>query len=134
MSESTTLFTPNVGGLYFSFVFVLPIINIVQEKHFKELKEDVINAPSVKEKVNRTFYLNLFIVAAYSAVVTRFIKQVLRLDLFSSILVILGFIILYLIVLSLLRKNKEYNPVRAFANNSFAYYQNLIRKENNNER
>ena len=134
ITESTTLFTPNVGGLYFSFVFVLPIINIIQEKRFKELKEDVINAPSVKEKVSRSFYLNLFIVAALSAVVTRFIKQVLRLDLFSSILVILGFIILYLIVLSLLRKNKEYNPVRAFANNSFAYYQNLIRKENNNER
>ena len=26
MTESTTLFTPNVGGLYFSFVFVLPIM------------------------------------------------------------------------------------------------------------
>ena len=39
-----------------------------------------------------------------------------------------------LIIISLLRKNKEYNPLQILANNSLVYYRDLVRKENNYEK
>ena len=52
ITESTTLFTPNVGGLYFGFVFILPVLNILQEKRFNELKEDLMANEISSEKAN----------------------------------------------------------------------------------
>lgn len=133
MSESTTLFTPNVGGLYFSFLFVLPILNILQEKRFNELKEDLLSFEVSKEKVKKTTYVYAFILLLISVVIAKITMNALRIDLFSTILIALVIFLIGLIIISLLRKNKEYNPFNVIANNALAYYQNLIRKESNNE-
>ena len=133
MSESTTLFTPNVGGLYFSFLFVLPILNILQEKRFNELKEDLLSFEVSKEKVKKTAYVYAFILLLISVVIAKITMDALRIDLFSTILIALVIFLIGLIIISLLRKNKEYNPINVIANNALAYYQNLIRKESNNE-
>ena len=58
VTESTTLFTPNVGGLYFGFVFILPVLNILQEKHFNELREDLMATEVSIEKSNIFVRLN----------------------------------------------------------------------------
>ena len=133
MTESTTLFTPNVGGLYFSFVFVLPILNILQEKRFVELKQDVINANAQEEKLNSSSLTNGLIILISSFAIARILNLALSLDTFSTILVSLAVFLLGLVIISLTRKNSLYNPFRIIANNSFVYYQNLIRKENTDE-
>ena len=133
MTESTTLFTPNVGGLYFSFVFILPILNIIQEKRFKELKEDVTNAEVQQEKLNPSSLTNGLIILISSFAIARILNLALSLDAFSTILVSLAVFLIGLVIISLIRKNSLYNPFRIIANNTFAYYQNLIRKENDDE-
>lgn len=133
MTESTTLFTPNVGGLYFSFVFVLPVLNTIQEKRFAELKNDVVNADVKQEKLNTSSIVNMFIILAFSFVVAKILNLALSIDTFSTILVSLAVFVISLCIISLLRKNSLYNPFKVIANNTFVYYQNLIRKENNNE-
>ena len=133
MTESTTLFTPNVGGLYFSFVFVLPVLNTIQEKRFAELKNDVVNADVKQEKLNPSSIVNMFIILAFSFVIAKILNLALSIDTFSTILVSLAVFVISLGIISLLRKNSLYNPFKVIANNTFVYYQNLIRKENNNE-
>ena len=132
MTESTTLFTPNVGGLYFSFVFVLPIMNIIHEKRFNELKEDVVTANVEKRKVNPAVYMYAITLLAACIVIAKILNLALSLDTFSTILVALVFYMISLFILSLLRKNNNNNPFNIIADNAFYYYQNLIRKENNN--
>ena len=133
MTESTTLFTPNVGGLYFSFVFVLPILNIIQEKRFKELKKDVVSAEVPKEKLDPSVFTYGLILLISSFAIARILNLALSLDAFSTILVSLAVFMIGLVITSLLRKNSDHNPFKIIANNSFVYYQNLIRKENNDE-
>ena len=133
MTESTTLFTPNVGGLYFSFVFVLPILNIIQEKRFAELKEDVVKADVKQERLNPSSLTNGLIILISSFAIARILNLALSLDTFSTILVSLAVFLISLVIISLLRKNSLYNPFRIIANNCFIYYQNLIRKESNDE-
>ena len=132
MTESTTLFTPNVGGLYFSFVFVLPIMNIIHEKRFNELKEDVVTANVEKRKVNTAFYMYSLALLATCFVIAKILNLALSLDTFSTILVALVFYMISLFILSLLRKNNDNNPLNIIADNAFCYYQNLVRKENDN--
>lgn len=132
MTESTTLFTPNVGGLYFSFVFVLPIMNIIHEKSFNELKEDVVTTNVEKKKVNPAFYMYAIALLAACIVIAKILNLALSLDTFSTILVALVFYMISLFILSFLRKNNGNNPFNIIVDNAFYYYQNLIRKENNN--
>ena len=132
MTESTTLFTPNVGGLYFSFVFVLPIMNIIHEKRFNELKEDVVTANVEKRKVNPAVYMHAIALLAACFVIAKILNLALSLDTFSTILVALVFYMISLFIVSLIRKNNNNNPFNIIADNAFYYYQNLVRKENNN--
>ena len=134
VTESTTLFTPNVGGLYFSFVFVLPIINLMQEKRFNKLKQDLVNANVPKGKIKECTYFGLILYFAICAIITKIISLVLPIDLFSAILVILVIFLVGVIIISFARKNKDYNPLAIMANNALVYYQNLVRKDNDDEK
>ncbi|MBO4666627.1 MAG: hypothetical protein J5666_00665, partial [Bacilli bacterium] len=51
IAESTNIFTPNIGGTYLGLYFALPILNTLQSKEFKELKDDLSSADVKKEKV-----------------------------------------------------------------------------------
>ena len=133
LTESTTLFTPNVGGLYFSFVFVLPVINILQEKHFKALKEDLLNTDVSKEAIKPSTYLVAIISIGVSIIITKIIANAFNLDLFRSILVLLAILIVGAIILSLLRKNKEYKPIDIINNNTLFAYKRLVSKEKDDE-
>lgn len=134
ITESTTLFTPNVGGLYFSFVFILPIINVLQEKRFNELKQDLVNVDVPKGKIKECTYFAIIIYFALCVIIAKIVSLVLPIDLFSTILVLITVFMIGLIIISLLRKNKEYNPLQILANNSLVYYRDLVRKESNYEK
>lgn len=40
VTESTMLFTPNIQGCFLTLGFYLPVVNVLQEKHFATLKEE----------------------------------------------------------------------------------------------
>ena len=130
ISESTTIFTPNVGGLYFGFVFVLPILNILHEKHFNLLKQELLEVKVSKEKIKKNTVINTIVLLPTCALFAIICARVFALDAFSAIIVLLALLVISLIIISLLRKNKEYNPFNVLSNNLLAYYQDLIRKEN----
>lgn len=134
ITESTTLFTPNVGGLYFSFVFVLPILNIIQEKRLNELKQDLVNVDVPKGKVKECTYFGIIIYFALCIIIAKIVSLVLPIDLFSTILIVLTIFVIGLIIISLIRKNKEYNPLQIITNNTLIYYRDLVRKDNTNEK
>ena len=98
ITESTTLFTPNVGGCYFGFVFILPILDIFQEKHFKELEEDYRSNVTI---ANPNFSFSLIQVLLYLApviILTVIIKQSFKLDVFCTILVLMSLLIIAIII------------------------------------
>ena len=87
VSESTNFFTPNIGGTYFGLYFVLPIINIFQNKKFKEIKEETISQPVSKEKINKNFYFLLGLYTIAAIVISRIIGIFTGLDLLSCIII-----------------------------------------------
>ena len=134
MAESTTLFTPNVGGLYFSFVFILPILNILQEKRFKALKDDLKSVDISKKKVDQRAYVSACIYILFAVTIARIIVLVFSIDLFSAIMVFILIVTAGLVFISIYRNKSEYNPLKALANNHFVYYRELIIKEKDDEK
>ncbi len=130
MTESTTLFTPNVGGLYFSFVFVLPVLNIIQRKHFKELKDDLMTVEVSKKTINKTDLLAMFIYTAFAVIITKIIKECFALGKYRTILVLLVILSGGALMMILLRKD---NPFEVVSNNLLLDYKNRVSRENDNE-
>ena len=133
MTESTTLFTPNVGGLYFSFVFILPILNILQEKRFKALKADLLTANVQTGKIKEKTYFVVFIYVLLAVVITKIITLIFPIDLFSSILVLLGLLFAGLVFSAIYKNKSDYNPLRILSHNIFMYYRDLVAKEKDDE-
>ena len=133
MTESTTLFTPNIGGLYFSFVFVLPVLNIIQEKRFKELKADLMTVNVSRGKVKSSTFVFAFILLMISTIVATLLKLAFNIGPYRFILVLLAIFVASIIVISIIRRNKEYQPFNIIANNSLLAYKELIAKEKDNE-
>ena len=133
MTESTTLFTPNVGGLYFSFVFILPILNILQEKRFKALKADLLTANVQTGKIKEKTYFVVFIYVLLAVVITKIITLIFPIDLFSSILVLLGLLFAGLVFSAIYKNKSDYNPLRILSHNIFMYYRGLVAKEKDDE-
>ena len=133
MTESTTLFTPNVGGLYFSFVFILPILNILQEKRYKALKADLLTANVQTGKIKEKTYFVVFIYVLLAVVITKIITFIFPIDLFSSILVLLGLLFAGLVFSAIYKNKSDYNPLRILSHNIFMYYRDLVAKEKDDE-
>ena len=133
-TESTTLFTPNVGGLYFSFVFVLPIVNIVQEKRFASLKEELINAQIDESRLNKNSFLNGFVLLVLAIVLTSFINHLLAIDSFSTILVLIAILLIMIIIILISEHYRKYKPITIINNKLLGHYQELVRKEESYEK
>ena len=110
VAESTTLFTPNVGGLYFGFCFALPVMNIVQSKHMESLKKDLLSLDIKKENIPKKNYVIAFVFSMFTFVIVKFMKEALNLDILSSALVIL-LIILTAVIVLLMTNNKSLNSI-----------------------
>ena len=133
MTESTTLFTPNVGGLYFSFVFILPVLNILQEKRFKALKADLLTVNVQTGKIKERTYFVVFIYVLLAVVITKIVALIFPIDLFSSLLVLLGILTAGLVFAAIYKNKSDYNPLRILSHNNLMYYRNLVAKENDDE-
>lgn len=133
MTESTTLFTPNVGGLYFSFVFILPILNILQEKRFKELKEDLMTVNVPVGKVKQSTYFMAFIILVFAIALTKILTIAFPIDLFSSIIIFIAILTIGVVIGYFVYHYKDYNPLRIIAHRNFMYYRDLVMKEKDDE-
>ena len=85
VAESTNFFTPNVGGVYFGMFFLLPILNILQNKKFKELKEDTVSVSVKTERVPQVFIIATVLFVALSVAFIKVIHNFTNIDIFSCI-------------------------------------------------
>ena len=85
VAESTNFFTPNVGGVYFGMFFLLPILNILQNKKFKELKEDTVKVSIRTERVPQMFIVATVLFVALSVAFIKVIHNFTNIDIFSCI-------------------------------------------------
>ena len=129
IAESTMMFTPNVGGVFFGFVVALPILNVLQEKRLNKLKEDLKSVEVTPETISKNAYMISILSIMGATIVAIIIKMAARLDVFSAVLILLMQIIVALLALCL-TNNKSINIV----NNNILYrYQRRVSQENNNE-
>lgn len=112
VTESTNFFTPNIGGVYFGMYFILPIINVIQTKKFKEIKEDVQSSPVSKEKVPASFFFLAFIYVVAAILIAKVIYNFLAIDLFSCLLIVILLVMIGLFVL-VLTNNKTINIINS---------------------
>ena len=118
VAESTNFFTPNIGGVYFGMYFLLPIMNVIQSKKFKEIKEELNNAPISKEKIPASFIFGVAIYLVASILITKVIYNFAGIDLFSCLVIVILLLMIGLFVL-VLTNNKQVNIIN---NNIFACY------------
>lgn len=130
IAESTTIFTPNVGGVYFGFVVAIPILNILQENKLSELKEDLLGLELNKEKLSKNALI-VSIVGVLGATITAIIiRKIAGLDIFSTVLILLVLIVIPVIILVFTN-----NKWVAMINNNILYrYQQRISQEISNEK
>ena len=133
MTESTTLFTPNVGGLYFSFVFILPILNILQEKRFKELKEDLLTVNVPTGTIKQSTYFMTFIIMVFAIALSKILTIAFPIDLFSSIIILIAILTIGVVIGYFVYHYKDYNPLRIITYNNLMYYRDLVMKEKDDE-
>ena len=130
IAESTMMFTPNVGGVFFGFVVAIPILNILQEKRMNELKEDLINLETTKTPLSKNVYIVAILSIMAATIVSIIIKKIASLDIFSTILILLMQLVIGVVVLVLIN-----NKSLIIVNNNILYgYQRRISQENNNEK
>ena len=105
ISESTHFFTPNVGGVFFGMFFLLPIMNILQNKKFKELKEETIKQPIEAKKIPTSFLLISVLFIAGSIAVLKLINNLTDIDIFSCIVMFFVLLLSTLFVLIMINNH-----------------------------
>ena len=130
IAESTMMFTPNVGGVFFGFVVALPILNVLQEKRLTELKEDLLSVEVKKEPISKNAYIVVLVSLMMATIVAIIIRMIASLDIFSTVLILLAQLAIGAVVLVFTN-----NKALAIINNNILYgYQMRVSQENNNEK
>ena len=65
IAESTTFFTPNIGGMYITLIFFLPVAKETKYNHLKELNRDLQYTKIVHNKVTPTnicYFINSMLI------------------------------------------------------------------------
>jgi hypothetical protein len=125
IAESTNIFLPNTGGMYFGLYFILPVINVLQSKKYKEIKEETTALQLNKESVSKSAIVFSLLIIAIMAIFTKIIANLLRLDLFLMLVTFLAQVTLCIFVLAL-TNNKIVNAVN---NNLTAHYIRRVKEE-----
>ena len=118
IAESTNIFTPNIGGTYLGLYFALPILNTLQSKKFKELKDGLSTVSVKKEIVPAMFYVFLVIYVCASILITKVIYNFTNIDFFSCLVICVLLLMTGLFVLSIIN-SKSLNKVNE---NIFSHY------------
>ena len=109
--ESTTIFTPNVEGLYIGIIFALPILSILQSKHFDELKESLEKEEIANERLKgQSVFMTLMLFVA-SILITKIAANIANLELFSALVILITLLLISLIIADIICKNNINNVV-----------------------
>ena len=127
LTESTTIFTPNVQGMYFGLIVALPILNILHKKRFDESKKNLI-ADSVEEPhiTSKTIVISL-VLFAISVIVAKYTKLLMNIDLFDTFVILVSLLLASLLLANKLSKNSINNRI-------YYSYRLMTIKENNYEK
>ena len=101
-------------GLYFA----LPILNTLQSKKFKELKDDLSSVSVKKEKDPAMFYVFVVAYICVSILITKVIYNFTNIDLFSCLVICVLLLMTGLFILSIIN-SKSLNKVNE---NIFSHY------------
>ena len=118
VAESTNIFTPNVGGVFFALFFVLPIVNMLQSKKFKEIKDELVNVEVETKRIPHSFFIASLIYVAAVIVIVKVINNFVSLDIFSNIVIAILIIFVTFFVLAL-TNNQTINMIN---NNTLSCY------------
>ena len=105
VSESTHFFTPNVGGVFFGMFFLLPILNIIQNKKFKQLKEETINQQIEVKKIPASFLLITVLFISGSIAVLKLVNNLTEIDIFSCVVMFFILLLSTLFVLTMINNH-----------------------------
>ena len=128
VAESTNIFTPNIGGTYLGLYFALPILNTLQSKKFKELKDDLSSVSVKKERVPALFYVFTVAYVCVSILITKVIYNFTNIDLFSCLVICVLLVTSGLFILSIIN-NKSLNKVNENIFNHFLRRLEVIKDE-----
>ena len=103
MAESTLIFTPNIGGAYFGFLFVIPVLNILQEKDFSSLKEDVLSQQIEKKQDYKKTFKAFFFIFVLSILLAKFVNLLYPMGIYSNIVFTLVIVFVVCFVLTLFK-------------------------------
>ena len=76
IAESTTFFTPNIGGMYITLIFFLPVAKETKYNHLKELNRDLQYTEIVHNKVTPTnicYFINSMLIGLIIAMLSVFL-------------------------------------------------------------
>ena len=76
IAESTTFFTPNIGGIYITLIFFLPVAKETKYNHLKELNRDLQYTKIVHNKVTPTnicYFINSMLIGLIIAMLSVFL-------------------------------------------------------------
>ena len=130
IAESTMMFTPNVGGVFFGFVVALPILNVLQEKRLAELKEDLKKVNVEIGTISKNAYMIAILSIMGATIIAIIIKMAADLDVFSAVLMILMQLVTALFVLVLI----NHQSIAIVNNYILKGYQKRVSQENDNEK
>ena len=112
VAESTTFFTPNIGGTYITLLFLLPIINETKEKHFKVLNADLQNTEIVvvsNKKKDSLYLINALIIGLIIALSSSLLIDYINHNIATLVayLAVIGVLLGWLFISPLLVKTAE---------------------------
>ena len=108
-------------------------MNILQEKKIAEFKADLLTINVTKETIKPTTAISHAVQIAYSVTLTIILKNIFNIGPYRFILILIFLLMINTIVISRLRKNKNYKPLQILSNNILLRYQNAVKKERNDE-
>ena len=100
ITESTTIFTPNIQGMYFGMVFALPILNVLQEKHFKEIFEDEAQHEVEKTKISSKTIIASLIYFVVAVNVDKFIIILTGITVSDFFVILIAMLLIGLIIIN----------------------------------
>ena len=128
ITESTTLFTPNIGGLYFGFVFILPVLNILQEKRFNEIKEDLLKEELEWKQMNSKPYVITSYIAIIACLVAYGFQVAFHLNYYVMISIALGFLAIEVVVIYLIGMKTKKNIIEDLSDNLLFLLRNSVKE------
>ena len=104
-TEATTFFTSNYHGMYFGIVFALPVLNVLQEKHYQKLDEELINTEAKNPPIQSKTIIMSAIWIILSIVIAKTIMMITNIELFETLVILITSLLVGFVIINKLSNN-----------------------------